>query len=69
MSNVFSDRILDVSMSFIREILKVAFVPRHPFYIGKSETNTLRLNFSSVDQATIEIGIRRLGDALKTMLN
>lgn len=47
---------------------KVAFVPGHPFYIGKTETNTLRLNFSSVDEATIEIGIARLGKALKKLL-
>ena len=47
---------------------KVAFVPGHPFYIGKTETNTLRLNFSNVDEATIEIGIERLGKAIKTLL-
>lgn len=47
---------------------KVAFVPGHPFYIGKNETNTLRLNFSSVDEATIEIGMARLGKALKELL-
>ena len=40
---------------------KVAFVPGHPFYIGKNETNTLRFNFSNVDEATIEKGIKRLG--------
>ncbi len=47
---------------------KVAFVPGHPFYIGKNETNTLRLNFSSVDEDTIAIGMARLGKALKTFL-
>lgn len=47
---------------------KVAFVPGHPFYIGKTETNTLRLSFSNVDEASIEIGIKRLGKALKELL-
>ncbi len=47
---------------------KVAFVPGHPFYIGKTETNTLRLSFSNVDEETIEIGIKRLGQALKELL-
>ena len=47
---------------------KVAFVPGDPFYINKKEVNTLRLNFSSVDQETIKTGIKRLGDLLKTML-
>ena len=47
---------------------KVAFVPGHPFYVGKTETNTLRLNFSNVDETEIEIGIARLGKALKELL-
>lgn len=47
---------------------KVAFVPGHPFYIGKDETNTLRLNFSNVDEGEIEIGIIRLGKALKQLI-
>lgn len=47
---------------------KVAFVPGHPFYIGKTETNTLRLSFSNVDEESIEIGIKRLGQALKELL-
>jgi len=47
---------------------KVAFVPGHPFYINRTDTNTLRLNFSCVDGATIEIGIKRLGNAIKEMI-
>ncbi|MHB8068092.1 MAG: aminotransferase-like domain-containing protein [Desulfobaccales bacterium] len=47
---------------------KVAFVPGHPFYINKKETNTLRLNFSCVDEETIRIGINRLGQAIKQQL-
>ncbi|MCE0558743.1 PLP-dependent aminotransferase family protein [Motilimonas sp. E26] len=47
---------------------KVAFVPGAPFYVSKTETNTLRLNFSSVDPATIEEGIKRLGRVIKSQL-
>ncbi len=43
---------------------KVAFVPGHPFYINKTEVNTLRLNFSCVDEETIQLGIKRLGRAI-----
>jgi 2-aminoadipate transaminase len=46
---------------------KVAFVPGDPFYVNKKNVNTLRLNFSSVDEETIRIGIKRLGAVLKTM--
>jgi len=47
---------------------KVAFVPGDPFYINKKETNTLRLNFSCVDEDTIRIGIQRLGEAINELL-
>ena len=46
----------------------VAFVPGYPFYIGRKDTNTLRLNFSCMDVKTIEIGIQRLANALKEMV-
>ncbi|MFP4561734.1 MAG: PLP-dependent aminotransferase family protein [Spirochaetia bacterium] len=46
----------------------VVFVPGDPFYIGKTGVNTLRLNFSCVDEETIEVGIQRLGKAIKRML-
>lgn len=39
----------------------VCVVPGHPFYIDKEDVCTARLSFSSVDEATIEEGIRRLG--------
>ncbi|PIE56824.1 MAG: aspartate aminotransferase [Desulfobulbus propionicus] len=41
----------------------VAFVPGAPFYTRKAGDNTLRLNFSCVDTATIAEGIRRLAAA------
>jgi len=47
---------------------KVAFVPGDPFYVGKRNVNTLRLNFSSVDEETIRTGIRRLAGVLKEMI-
>lgn len=47
---------------------KVAFVPGKPFYVSSDCANTLRLNFSSVDPATIKEGIRRLGTVLHQML-
>ena len=43
---------------------KVAFVPGNPFYVRPQETNTLRLNYSCVDEATIGAGIRRLAAAI-----
>ncbi|MBA4371435.1 MAG: aspartate aminotransferase [Thermodesulfovibrio sp.] len=48
--------------------LKVAFVPGDPFYVNRTNVNTLRLNYSSVDAGTIRTGIRRLGEVLKTMI-
>jgi 2-aminoadipate transaminase len=47
---------------------KVAFVPGDPFYLNKANVNTLRLNFSSVDEKTIHLGIKRLGDVLTQII-
>jgi 2-aminoadipate transaminase len=47
---------------------KVAFVPGDPFYINKTGTSTFRLNFSCVDEKTIDIGIGRLGNAIRGLL-
>ena len=46
---------------------KVAFVPGTPFYVDRKDTNTLRLNFSCSDEATIIKGIKRLGDSIKDL--
>lgn len=43
---------------------KVAFVPGDPFYVNRKGSNTLRLNFSSVDNDTIRTGIQRLGKVM-----
>jgi 2-aminoadipate transaminase len=48
---------------------KVAFVPGDPFYINRENTNTLRLNFSCVDEETIVTGIKRLGKAIERLLS
>jgi 2-aminoadipate transaminase len=47
---------------------KVIFVPGDPFYVNKTRTRTMRLNFSCVDEKTIEIGISRLGNAIRELL-
>lgn len=43
---------------------KVIFVPGDPFYVNKTRMNTLRLNFSCVDENSIELGMERLGNAI-----
>lgn len=48
----------------------VAFVPGAPFYVNpERQVSTLRLNFSCVDESAIEVGIRRLGKAIRTLLS
>lgn len=46
----------------------VAFVPGNPFYIGKEQVNTCRLNFSCSNEQEIEEGIRRLALVMKKMV-
>jgi 2-aminoadipate transaminase len=48
---------------------RVVFVPGDPFYVNKTGTRTMRLNFSCVDEKTIDIGIKRLGKAIRTLLD
>lgn len=43
----------------------IAFVPGDPFYVRKKNVNTMRLNFSCVDEKTIEKGISKLGTILR----
>jgi 2-aminoadipate transaminase len=47
---------------------KVVFVPGDPFYIDRSRVNTMRLNFSCVDEETIERGIDALGKVMASLL-
>jgi 2-aminoadipate transaminase len=48
---------------------KVIFVPGDQFYINRSDANTMRLNFSCSDEDTIREGIKRLGDAIRQLLD
>lgn len=48
--------------------LNVAFVPGEAFYVDKARPNTLRLNFSNASAEQIEIGIKRLAQAIKRLL-
>lgn len=43
---------------------KVAFVPGDPFYTDVTDVDTLRLNYTNSDAATIEEGIKRLSSLL-----
>jgi 2-aminoadipate transaminase len=47
---------------------KVIFVPGDPFYVNRTRAQTMRLNFSCVDEKTIELGISRLGAAIRELL-
>jgi len=46
---------------------KVAFVPGHPFYLDRNDSNDLRLNFTNAEPEAIESGIARLGRAMATL--
>ena len=48
---------------------KIAFAPGKILYVNRTDTNTARLNFSRVNEATIAIGIERLGKAIKQLLS
>ena len=58
------------SMKLFEIALKdgVCIVPGHPFYIGKDDVSTMRLNFSCMNEATIEEGIKRLGKAANQLI-
>jgi len=47
---------------------KVAFVPGNPFYADARNVNSLRLNFSCMDEETIKIGIKRLAESIEELL-
>lgn len=46
----------------------VAFVPGGSFFPNGGHENTLRLNYSNMDEERIVIGIKRLAEAIKEML-
>ena len=47
---------------------KVAYIPGQTFFADGDVTNTLRLNFSNANEASIVEGIRRLGQGLREQL-
>lgn len=57
------------SMKLLDEALenKVAFVPGTPFYVDNVKQNTLRLSFVTVDEKTIKVGIKRLGQCMRNI--
>ncbi len=48
---------------------KVVFVPGDTFYVKNDRLNSMRLNFSCVDEGSIRIGIERLAKAIRQLLN
>lgn len=46
----------------------VAFVPGDPFFAGKPQQGTFRLNYSNMQEDQIEVGLKRLGEALSQAL-
>ena len=46
----------------------VAFVPGDPFFAGKPQPGTFRLNYSDMQEDQIEVGLKRLGEALSQAL-
>jgi 2-aminoadipate transaminase len=61
--NVSSVKLFDLALKE-----KVVFVPGDPFYINKTDTPAMRLNFSCVDEETIQEGIKRLGKSIEKLL-
>jgi 2-aminoadipate transaminase len=58
---------LDLFKEAVRE--NVVFVPGDPFYVNRTGTQTLRLNFSCVNEKTIVEGIRRLAGTINKLLS
>ncbi len=46
---------------------KVAFVPGDPFYVDGRQSDSLRLNFSCVDETSIRTGIERLASSYSAL--
>ena len=47
----------------------VVFVPGDPFYVDEGCSNTMRLNYTNSSPEMIEEGIKRLGDAIRSLLS
>lgn len=55
------------TVAVFKECLKnnVAFVPGDPFFAGKPQQGTFRLNYSNMAENQINIGLKRLGEVLQ----
>lgn len=58
---------VDDTVALFKECLKhnVAFVPGDPFFAGKAQPGTFRLNYSNAQEDKITAGMKQLGAALK----
>jgi len=59
------DSISSIKLFDIASKEKVVFVPGDPFYINITDSNAMRLNYTNSTEEDIEIGIKRLVNALK----
>ncbi len=48
---------------------KVAVLPGMPFYVDGGGKDTIRLNFSNPDEEMIKVGISRLADVIKGLVD
>lgn len=62
---------IDDTVELFKECLKhnVAFVPGDPFFAGKPQPGAFRLNYSNMKEEQIEVGLKRLGEALTAAVN
>lgn len=62
---------VDDTVALFKECLKhnVAFVPGDPFFAGKPQPGTFRLNYSNMAEDKITVGLKQLGAALDEALN
>lgn len=61
--HINTNEILNVALN-----KRVNFVPGTNFYINSKGTNELRLSYSYCSEASIEVGIKRLGEVLKSKI-
>lgn len=62
---------VDDTVELFKECLQhnVAFVPGDPFFAGKPQPGAFRLNYSNMQEDQIEVGLKRLGEALTAAVN
>ncbi|MBB1080416.1 PLP-dependent aminotransferase family protein [Limosilactobacillus sp. STM2_1] len=62
---------VDDTVELFKQCLEhnVAFVPGDPFFAGKPQPGAFRLNYSNMKEDQIEVGLKRLGEALTAATN